>query len=454
MRGRRPPGSSDRTGSGNRSRRSGRLADAERGASAAAAATDSARQEGVDYSGTNVQETGVDEPDIVKTNGETLFAIANGRLNAVDVSGAKPRLLDTLQLDARLEPRAPAARRPAARALARRLLARAAARDGGASCGRTPRRSRSCPRSTSRTRRSSASSARSRSTAPTSRRGSSAARRASSSPRRFRSPCRSCSRRAGPRRGRRSRQSATAPSSRRRGVAKWLPTYRIKRPGAAATNARPLVQCRDVRRPASFSGLGMLTVLTVDLDKGLDPVDSVAVMTDAPDRLRIAGEPLRRDRALGRPARSGPADRGADRGPDPIHAFDISSPTKTMYRGTRQRVGLPAQPVVAVGVRRRAARRQHRDAGVVGRRRRLGVVPDDARLRDGALVQEGASAASARASVSTPCGSPATPATSSRSARSTRSTRSTSRTRPIRACSASSRSPATRRTCTRSPTTC
>ena len=28
-------------------------------------------QQGVDYSGTNVQEAGIDEPDLVKTNGVT-----------------------------------------------------------------------------------------------------------------------------------------------------------------------------------------------------------------------------------------------------------------------------------------------------------------------------------------------------------------------------------------------
>ena len=58
-----------------------------------------APKQGVDFSGTNVQEEGVDEPDLVKTNGETLFAVANGRLNAVDVAGERPRLLDTLKLD-------------------------------------------------------------------------------------------------------------------------------------------------------------------------------------------------------------------------------------------------------------------------------------------------------------------------------------------------------------------
>src|SRR5262245_15375971 len=56
--------------------------------------------EGVDYSGTNVQEQGVDEPDLVKTNGKTLFALANGSLDAVDVRTGKPRLLDSLKLEA------------------------------------------------------------------------------------------------------------------------------------------------------------------------------------------------------------------------------------------------------------------------------------------------------------------------------------------------------------------
>ena len=42
---------------------------------------------GVDYSTTNVQEEGVDEPDIVKSNGSTLFVVRADRLFAVDVRG-------------------------------------------------------------------------------------------------------------------------------------------------------------------------------------------------------------------------------------------------------------------------------------------------------------------------------------------------------------------------------
>src|SRR5438128_684705 len=49
------------------------------------------------FSTTNVQEEGVDEPDLVKTNGRTVFALSGTRLNAVDVSGA-PRLAGSLDL--------------------------------------------------------------------------------------------------------------------------------------------------------------------------------------------------------------------------------------------------------------------------------------------------------------------------------------------------------------------
>lgn len=42
--------------------------------------------EGVDFSGTNVQESGVDEADVVKTDGSRVFIVANGELVVVDVA--------------------------------------------------------------------------------------------------------------------------------------------------------------------------------------------------------------------------------------------------------------------------------------------------------------------------------------------------------------------------------
>jgi uncharacterized secreted protein with C-terminal beta-propeller domain len=66
---------------------------------ASGATRNAALQAGVDYSTTNVQEVGVDEPDIVKTDGTRILAVAQGVLYYVDVSGRTPELLGSLQLD-------------------------------------------------------------------------------------------------------------------------------------------------------------------------------------------------------------------------------------------------------------------------------------------------------------------------------------------------------------------
>jgi len=61
------------------------------------AAAPAAPQAGVDFSGTNVQEAGIDEPDRVKTDGRLLVTNVDGRLRVVDVNGP-PRLVGTLDL--------------------------------------------------------------------------------------------------------------------------------------------------------------------------------------------------------------------------------------------------------------------------------------------------------------------------------------------------------------------
>lgn len=63
------------------------------------------------------------------------------------------------------------------------------------------------------------------------------------------------------------------------GTEAWLPTYAVDRAGQPGEE-RPLVECTDVSRPAEFSGLGMVTVATLDLDKGVTPVDTDAIQTD------------------------------------------------------------------------------------------------------------------------------------------------------------------------------
>jgi uncharacterized secreted protein with C-terminal beta-propeller domain len=300
-----------------------------------ARAAPAAPVQGVDFSGTNVQEEGVDEPDLLKTNGKTLFAVANGSLRAVDVAGLKPRLLDSLPLGAAMshelllhgdrllvlsrggywiEPLPAMAARvmptqPANSVLAevdvsdpaKLRLVRTLTVDGSYVAARLVG---SVVRIVATSQMPSALPFK---------------QPADGSPEAINA-------------AERANEAIVARSK----VASWLPSYRIKRAGAKASKARPLVQCRHVRRPTAFSGLGMLTVLTVDLTKGLQPVDSAAVMTDgrivyaSPESLYVATE------------------RWADR-PDPdkptqqqtgvhteIHKFDISSPVKTQYRGSGQ----------------------------------------------------------------------------------------------------------------------
>jgi hypothetical protein len=65
--------------------------------SAAGNATPTAPKAGVDFSDTNVQEAGVDEPDMVKTDGRMLITTADGGLRVLDVTGT-PRQVGALDL--------------------------------------------------------------------------------------------------------------------------------------------------------------------------------------------------------------------------------------------------------------------------------------------------------------------------------------------------------------------
>ena len=55
--------------------------------------------QGVDFSGTNVQELGIDEPDLIKTDGSRIVVVQGNELHLIDVSGAEAVLTDTLVLE-------------------------------------------------------------------------------------------------------------------------------------------------------------------------------------------------------------------------------------------------------------------------------------------------------------------------------------------------------------------
>lgn len=65
---------------------------------AAEAAPSSGGAGGPSFSGTNIQEAGVDEPDLVKTDGRLLVTVANHALKIVDVSKPAPAVVGTFAL--------------------------------------------------------------------------------------------------------------------------------------------------------------------------------------------------------------------------------------------------------------------------------------------------------------------------------------------------------------------
>ena len=264
---------------------------------------------GTDFSTTNNQEEGVDEPDFVKTDGSRIYAVIAGRLYAVDARAPKllgslalsgtyghelllrgRRLLVVSQESVPMEGPVGVARSsiaplfaggktridevdvsdPAAMKLAKTLTV-----DGDYVAAR--------------------------------RNGGTARVVVSSSP-----------------------HVLIAPATEARGTG-WVPRAVLSTRGRRRT-VRRASTCRAVRRPPSFSGVGMLTVLTIDLDRGLPAIDSDAIMSDAqtvygsPKSLYVATQrwidPTTAPDRLPQSARTA------------LHRFDASNPDRTDYRAS------------------------------------------------------------------------------------------------------------------------
>lgn len=108
----------------------------------------------------------------------------------------------------------------------------------------------------------------------------------------------------------------------------WLPAMQVTKPGKKAVR-RTAVGCRDVARATQFGGLDTLVVLTIDPSTGLTPVDRDAVMTDG-DIVYGSGTSL----YVTTPRWSDPGAgaRGVPSGArTQIHRFDITTPNATGY---------------------------------------------------------------------------------------------------------------------------
>jgi beta propeller domain-containing protein len=224
-------------------------------------------QEAAGETTTNVQEAGVDEPDLVKSDGRRLFALANGSLHAIEVNHDTPVLAGSLTLagsPAELLVRgdrvlvigsaATATPQPGPPG----VVADAAVPEdaGGQQVQLTevdvsdPMRMR-----VARTLTVAGVYVSARLTGAT-------ARVVLSSPPDLPQD-----------------EPVSAPAATARAAVVPRSTLRSRLSGR--TFRRALVRCRAVRHPVSFSGLDLLTILTIDLDQGLFDVDRDAVMAGA-----------------------------------------------------------------------------------------------------------------------------------------------------------------------------
>ncbi|MFS8521897.1 MAG: beta-propeller domain-containing protein [Micromonosporaceae bacterium] len=111
------------------------------------------------------------------------------------------------------------------------------------------------------------------------------------------------------------------------GVDDWLPRYRLTTGSVTATGQ---VECTAVSHPDTYSGTSMLTVLTFDLSTGgLGDGDPVSVVADG-DTVYSNGSSLyvASDRRWAAPARP---DGGSPQARTDIYKFDISGPGRPRY---------------------------------------------------------------------------------------------------------------------------
>jgi beta propeller domain-containing protein len=302
--------------------------------SAAAQPSGSTAPVASDYSTTNVQEAGVDEPDIVKTDGTHIFAVAQGKLHAIDARAAGgPHLLDRLQLQEGWS------HELLLHGKVLLVLSRLGEPIGTLPAGVRVDSPDHAPQSTLaevdvsdpaamrivRTLKLPGDYLSARLTGASAR-----VVTTSSMPHDLQLTAPSYY----------GGQSDEAALARNRdvvsssGLASWVPSYELEDVATGRSTKRPLVQCRSVRRPVVFSGLGMLTVLTLDLEKGIQPVDADAILADGQI---VYASPRSVYVSTQRGTESDQVDLGEI---DPaalstaIHKFDSSKPGETEYRGS------------------------------------------------------------------------------------------------------------------------
>jgi Beta propeller domain len=262
-------------------------------------------------SGTNVQEAGVDEADIVKTARARIFAIGAGRLHAVHPDG--PRLLGSLDLEGyghelllrgdrllAISHDTPAAAPPAG---GDPRLAEPLVVDQGVTVLTEVDVSDPAAMRVVRTERIRGTHVSSRLTGRTARVVVW------------------------------TRPRAVFEPALRPAVRGWLPRRALRRRGVGKPSFRRAAPCRRVFRPAQFSGTDVLTVLTIDLEKGLPAVDSDAIMSGG-QVVYASHRSLYVATQDWTPMPASPAAELPGRSFTTVHRFDTGAPDSTTYRAS------------------------------------------------------------------------------------------------------------------------
>ena len=275
------------------------------------------RDAATEVSTTNVQEAGVDEPDLVKTDGRRLYLVSGGSLRVFDVTGAEPREIGRLQLEggdhqlllrgerllvtASGTPAFPTGDVVAPSIAPEPQAQKVLLTEVDVSTPSAPKVARTMElagrlagaRLTDGTARVVVASTPEAIPAPTPERLQQAARRAT--------------------------------------AARWLPRTTIRSRITRRTFRRSVVPCDRVRHPRPFSGLDLLSVLTIDLDKGLFSVERHAVMAGAQDVYASPGSLVVASR---RWSAASPEGVQLEGGTTELHVFDAGAEPRTAYRGS------------------------------------------------------------------------------------------------------------------------
>ena len=287
------------------------------------------RADGSGSSGTNVQEEGVDEPDIVKSNLTHIFSVSGAELRIVDVSDGTPSLSSKMSLD-------PAGSHELLLSGARLLLVTRSSgfiRSGDIG----PVRSSLAPLGQSLTKLTSIDvsdpanptvlstvdidgdyrSARML--------GSVARVVVQSEP-----ALAGLTFPTGP--GAEAEHDAAVNNRQviqNSSLDDWLPAYTVAGPDGQRTSQAAVTDCSDVRSPPIFSGLGTLSVVTFDLTGSPEPTSSAGVIASGETVYASA------DRLFVSTGRWGWTPDALNQGPSTeIHGFDISEPLATAYVGS------------------------------------------------------------------------------------------------------------------------